>query len=202
MDHDGPLNTEKRGDLITQICGLRWESDEANARLIAAAPEMPHYCEYENCTGGRLMRELESLTPGGSEYVGDVGRCIEAIKDSREMDGKIIAKLCDSMNELRHINAELLEALQQAAFAIPTTHAAFETVRAAIAKYGTTEDQTSPATSAARKAQDALNAAQRALAVQLDAHRYDGNPEPWLQHMREAQGAMSRALAALTNFRQ
>lgn len=56
----------------------------------------------------------------------------------------------------------------------------------------------SPATSAESQAQDALNAAQRALAMPLDAHRYNRNPEPWLLHMREAQGAMSAALSILS----
>src|SRR6185437_12921928 len=62
----------------------RMDQRLANARLIAAAPEMPHYCQDKDCEGGRLMRELEHLTPGGSEYVGDVGRCIEAIKSSQK----------------------------------------------------------------------------------------------------------------------
>lgn len=40
VNHDGPLPNEHQGDLLTQISGLRWESDEANAHLIAAAPEL------------------------------------------------------------------------------------------------------------------------------------------------------------------
>jgi hypothetical protein len=47
---------------------------------------------------------------------------------------------------------------------------------------------------------EALNAAQRALALCLDKHRYERNPAPWLLHMREAQGAMSRALSSLAGY--
>ena len=50
------------------------------------APWAPHYCQERDCEGGKLMRDLEELTPSGSEYVGDVRACIEFIKRNRKME--------------------------------------------------------------------------------------------------------------------
>lgn len=50
------------------------------------------------------MRALESLTPGGSEFVGDVERCIQEIRYHRELQHKIIV---DFKKRLDAAEAEL-----------------------------------------------------------------------------------------------
>lgn len=90
------------------------EECKANIDLIADAPGFPHYCTDPECKGGKLMRDLEHLTPGGSEFVGDVERCIEAIKQSREMESKVRETLARKLKSERELNAELLESLKAA----------------------------------------------------------------------------------------
>lgn len=119
----------------------------ANARLFAKSFSMPHYCTDPECEGGKLMRELEHLTPGGSEYVGDVGRCIEAIKQSREMDRKAREVLGHKFQALRTLNEQLATALGKMLDAYAplaekivqlggeeTLHSAVRAARAAIAE--------------------------------------------------------------------
>lgn len=62
----------------------------------------------------RLMRILESLTPGGSEFVNDPERCVAAIKSARST---LMEKLRDKVKErdrlwdlVRHQRSELHEA--------------------------------------------------------------------------------------------
>lgn len=46
---------------------------------------MDYKAKYEEA-----MRALESLTPGGSEYVGDVKRCVQFVCEARAMQHSTI----------------------------------------------------------------------------------------------------------------
>jgi hypothetical protein len=49
----------------------------------------------------KAMRALESLTPGGSEYVNDVERCVETIKATRATQHQVILRQAAELNWLR-----------------------------------------------------------------------------------------------------
>lgn len=57
----------------------------------------------EKCTPRELkaMRALESLTPGGSEYVNDVERCVAFVRGSRESLMRVLVKTKQEMNDLK-----------------------------------------------------------------------------------------------------
>ena len=46
---------------------------------------MDYKAKYEEA-----MRALESLTPGGSEYVGDPKRCVYFVKEAQAMQHRVI----------------------------------------------------------------------------------------------------------------
>lgn len=46
------------------------------------------------------MRALESLTPSGSEFVDEVERCVQFVRDNRESLMRVIVQLKKRLNEL------------------------------------------------------------------------------------------------------
>lgn len=58
-------------------------------------------CEICVRRESKAMRALEALTPSGSEYVDEVERCVQFIRDVRESQHQIIISLTKQRNELR-----------------------------------------------------------------------------------------------------
>lgn len=56
------------------------------------------------------MRALESLTPGGSEFVGDIQRCVEHVRHSRANQIKIMRDWIKRRNKQDVAVRALLEA--------------------------------------------------------------------------------------------
>jgi len=48
----------------------------------------------------KAMRALESLTPGGSEFVNEVERCVEFLRENRTSQMKMIVALTKRVKEL------------------------------------------------------------------------------------------------------
>lgn len=82
------------------------------------------------CGTDEAMRALESLTPGGSEYVGDVPRCVEFIKKARALEHEQLLKQSKARQAAEASTAELVEALREclAVFAVATTISAKPTI--------------------------------------------------------------------------
>jgi len=53
-------------------------------------------CKYQ-----KAMRALESLTPSGSEFVGDVERCLSHVRDRIETQHRLILKFSHQAKELK-----------------------------------------------------------------------------------------------------
>ncbi len=73
--------------------------------------------EWHMCKPGReksAMRALENLTPGGSEYVGDIARCIEFIRQRQASQHQHIISLTKRLrasSEHDKLRRELAERL-------------------------------------------------------------------------------------------
>ena len=52
-------------------------------------------------TETEAMRALENLTPGGSEYVGDIPRCVEHIRWRQSSQHERVVRLAKQLNEVR-----------------------------------------------------------------------------------------------------
>jgi len=55
-----------------------------------------YMCKYQ-----KAMRALESLTPSGSEFVGDVERCLSHVRDRIETQHRLILKFSHQAKELK-----------------------------------------------------------------------------------------------------
>jgi len=73
------------------------------AKLIAAAPELI-----------KAQKLLESLTPGGSEFVNDPEYCVRYVKEFEVDQHKKIMSLIGEKNELVYQNNQLRKILQDA----------------------------------------------------------------------------------------
>lgn len=60
----------------------------------------------------KAQKLLESLTPGGSEFVNDPEYCVKYVKDYQESQLRSIKNLVLQKNKLIKENLELLKALQ------------------------------------------------------------------------------------------
>jgi hypothetical protein len=56
----------------------------------------------------KAMRALESLTPGGSEFVDDIERCVRFIRDSRSSQMNVLVKFKKRIDALEKELAERL----------------------------------------------------------------------------------------------
>lgn len=68
-----------------------------NKRASASTPApIPQPCEWSLA--------LQSLTPGGSEYVDDPARCVAFVRDTRTSQHETIKRQQKQLNELRVLN--------------------------------------------------------------------------------------------------
>lgn len=61
----------------------------------------------------KLKRLIVSLTPGGSEFVGEPEYCIKYVKEFEADQNRMIVSLIEEKQILRELKNELLEALQE-----------------------------------------------------------------------------------------
>ena len=57
-------------------------------------------CEQCSRRESKAMRALESLTPSGSEFVDEVERCVQFVRDNRESLMRVIVQLKERLNKL------------------------------------------------------------------------------------------------------
>jgi hypothetical protein len=60
-------------------------------------------CEKCQARELKAMRALESLTPSGSEFVGDVERCVAFVRDHSDSQMRMIIQLTKRVKELEHL---------------------------------------------------------------------------------------------------
>jgi len=80
-----------------------------------AAQEAKEAIEALRLKYEKAMRGLESLTPSGSEYVGDVERCVAFVKESRASQHRVIIDRHKRAEAAESSVSELREALNKAA---------------------------------------------------------------------------------------
>lgn len=74
------------------------------------------------------MRALESLTPGGSEFVGDINRCVEHVRHSRAVQIRIMRDWVKRRQEQDIAVKALLNAVRPHVFSDPRMLEAYKRV--------------------------------------------------------------------------
>jgi chromosome segregation ATPase len=87
-----------------KILGCMGISDDVEA----AAKQLKKSHAAAESSRAAIVKELESLTPGGSEFVGDAKRCLDFVRGRLET----VISLAKERNELRDSRAELLKLLK------------------------------------------------------------------------------------------
>jgi hypothetical protein len=64
-------------------------------------------CELCNARDAAAMRALESLTPSGSEFVNDIERCVQFVRDTQAAQMRVIVSLSKKVKELEDLLTDM-----------------------------------------------------------------------------------------------
>lgn len=99
-ESDGETQVASMGDWV--IKGVKGEFYPCKPDIFELTYETPS-TELPPLNSEELMRLLESLTPGGSEYVNDPQACVEFVRQERQSVVPFIKKLNARIKELEAI---------------------------------------------------------------------------------------------------